>query len=226
MEFVYVVRRRELFPDCYPQGFAAFAGAELRARTVAPFDWTEFRRRVSQHGFFVERERAEREPAWKQIIPYCLVTREGTASSQMLVLKRTSRGGEARLHDKLSVGIGGHIDPADAEPRSEILLAGARRELDEELHLQSRDRAGALEVLGLINDDSNAVGAVHLGLVLRLPTAGPVAVRETNVLEGEFRSVSDLTRSAASGAPFETWSAKLLTEIDFSTYATAAVGAS
>lgn len=226
MEFVYVVPRRELFPDCYPQGFAAFAGAQPRARATAPFDWAEFQGRVLRHGFFVERERAEREPAWKQIIPYCLVTREGTAGHEMLVLKRTSKGGEARLHDKLSVGIGGHIDPADAEPRVEILLAGARRELQEELHLDARDRAGPLEVLGLINDDSNAVGAVHLGLVLRLLVVGRVSVRESNVLEGEFRPVRDLTRSAASGAPFETWSTKLLTEIDFSTYATAAVGAS
>lgn len=206
MEFVFVVPRRELFPDRYPQGFVPF-GDELSAERF--FDALE------RHGFFVERERAEREPEWKQVIPYSVVV----AAGEVLLLKRTKRGGEARLHDKLSIGVGGHINPEDlvgcgsagTTPRRELTATGAQRELDEELVIAG---ARELHVVGIINDDSNPVGAVHVGLVQLIDVAGPVAIRETDVLEGHLVAPSALRERARQGANFESWSALLIGRLD------------
>jgi predicted NUDIX family phosphoesterase len=201
MEFVFVVPRRELFPDRYPQGFVPFGAALSRA---------SFELALERHGFFVERERAERNPDWKQIIPYNVVLRGG----EVLLLRRTTRGGEARLFGKHTIGVGGHVNPVDLETstsRSAIGAAGAQRELDEELVIQG---SRSLRGVGIINDDSNAVGAVHVGLVQVLQVEGEVAIREHEQLEGSFVAPSELHRRLAAGADFETWSAKLVEHLD------------
>jgi predicted NUDIX family phosphoesterase len=201
MEFVFVVPRRELFPDRYPQGFVPF-GAALSA---ASFDDA-----LERHGFFVERERAERSPEWKQIIPYNVVLRGG----EVLLLRRTTRGGEARLFGKHTIGVGGHINPIDLETatsRGAIGAAGAQRELDEELVIHGER---TLRTVGIINDDSNPVGAVHVGLVQVLQVDGEVSIREHEQLEGNFVAPRELQRRIAAGADFETWSAKLVERLD------------
>lgn len=201
MESVYVVPRTELFPESYPQGFAALEGAA--AGQVA--------RLIAERGFFVERERAEQEPTWKQVIPYLVVT----CPDGVLLLKRTKRGGDARLHDKLSIGVGGHLNPVDAEgeglgARRGLVARGAQRELHEELGLEV-DAAPA--VLGLINDDSNPVGAVHVGLVGVVQLDHPPTIAETEVLEGQVVPVDELRRMRAEGSNFETWSSLLIDQL-------------
>lgn len=213
MEFVYVVERAELFPEAYPHGFQPFCEEELKT-----FE------RVLERGFFVERERAERTPAWKQIIPYTLVVRAGPGRAgpggpELLLLRRLGGGGEARLHDKLSIGVGGHINPEDlreigaAPPRRRsagLLEAGTRRELAEELALEGDL---TLRRVGLINDDSNPVGAVHTGLVQVAMVRGSVSIRETDSLEGHFVDLDELGRRLAEGANFESWSALLVEHV-------------
>jgi predicted NUDIX family phosphoesterase len=64
------------------------------------------------------------------------------------------------------------------------LMAGLRREWDEELEA---DWEPDFRLVGLLNDDSNPVGAVHLGIVFTVEADGrPVAVREREKLVGEF----------------------------------------
>ena len=71
-------------------------------------------------GRFVEREEAERTPAWKQWIPYCMLrcgdwSADGAPDERgVLLVQRTKKGGEARLHESWTVGLGGHIEPCDA----------------------------------------------------------------------------------------------------------------
>jgi predicted NUDIX family phosphoesterase len=198
MEFVFVVPRDALFPDSYPHGFQPFGKGEGTADAGA------FQRAIERHGFFVERAYAERSPHLKQVIPYGVVEVDG----QILIVKRTKRGGDARLHDKHSIGIGGHLEPrdlADAHGR-DPLPAGTRRELDEELAVR-----GTYEVrpIGLINDDSNPVGAVHVGVVQHVHVSGSVEIREREQLEGRLSSLEELGALLDRGADFETWS-KLL----------------
>ena len=207
MEFVYVVPRRDLFADCYPQGFAPF-GEECAQQ--------DFEETVARRGFFVERERAETNPDWKQIIPYTIVVRTAPSSeaTEVLLLRRLSKGGESRLVGKLSIGVGGHLNPEDlgsVADRRSVLECGTQREITEELAVEG---SPSLRRVGLLNDDSNAVGAVHLGLVQVATVTGSVAIRETDVLEGDFESPSRLRDLLEEGAPFETWSEKLLRHLD------------
>ena len=112
---------------------------------------------IVNHHEFMDRPAAEEDPSYKQIIPYVVLTQKGRVFST----RRLNKGGESRLHGKLSIGIGGHINPVDETDRRSVLMKGLERELDEEVYIQRR---GQLVPRGFINDDGNGVGAVHLGL--------------------------------------------------------------
>lgn len=205
MEFVFVVPREKLFPDSYPHGYLPYGEGSLQKA---------LEQRVEEHGFFVEREYAERTPSLKQVIPYTIVERDG----KVLCLTRTKSGGEVRLHNKLSIGVGGHINPIDLtagpegqDSRNPIPQATQREVLDEELNV---DGPHTLQSVGLINDDSNPVGAVHVGWVQVLSTEGEVSVREVDQLIGSFHTVSELQGMLESGANFETWSSFLIPKLD------------
>lgn len=204
MEFVYVVKRRDLFERSFPQGFVGADDGE-RERVAS---WT---RRIREHGFFVERRHAELDSSFKQVIPYTLVTH----GDEVFLLRRLEGGGEARLHGLLSIGVGGHVNPVDldGEAEEDVLDAGCRRELLEEVEI---DAPYSLAPVGAINDDATDVGSVHFGLVhvARCETR-EVRVRETDVLEGSFVTASTLTEMAHTEPErFETWSALILARLD------------
>jgi len=225
MEFVYVVPRKALFPDFYPQGLVPFAdsgstsseGLALRA----------FEATVAREGFFVERDWAERRPEVKQVIPYSLVECDG----RVLLLRRLSGGGEARLRGKLSIGIGGHINPEDlprehqgsaGRERCSPIDAGTRREVEEELAIAGRWN---VRRFGILNDDSNPVGAVHVGVVQCITIHGSVEIRERDQLEGRLVEPDELRARLAEGAEFETWSSLLVPHLDEILTTAAATGA-
>ena len=87
--------------------------------------------------------------------------------------------GDGRLHDRWSIGVGGHLNPGDRD-----IAGGLRREWHEEL---VADFTADFRFVGLLNDDTTEVGRVHLGVVFTADAAGrPVAVRETDKLTGGF----------------------------------------
>lgn len=150
---------------------------------------------VQARGQFRPRGKVEDDPSLKQIIPYLLL-RDG---EHIFLMKRTSAGGDERLHERYSIGVGGHVNPGDAD-----VLGGLNREWREEI---AADFVPEFEPLGLLNDDSNPVGAVHLGLVYAADAAGrPVAIRETHKLSGEFVTMNAVAQVQDR---LETWSALL-----------------
>lgn len=149
---------------------------------------------IEEHEF-LPRPQAEGDPGYRQIIPYVLLCRNG----EIFATRRLNKGGEARLHGKLSVGIGGHINPVDETDREKVLLRGLERELTEEVRIE---KAGKLVPRGVINDDSNAVGSVHLGLCFTMAVEGEVSVRETEKLSGAFLTLPALR---AQWDDMETW---------------------
>jgi len=203
MEFVYVVRRRDLFERRFPHGLELLDESGM-ADVVA---------RIRRHGFFVERRHAELDSSLKQVIPYCVFAR----GADVFVMRRLSGGGEARLHGKRSVGVGGHINPVDGAAYEgagdrDVLAEGLRREVDEELHV---DGPWDVRTVGLLNDDSTDVGSVHVGIVAVATTEADVRVRETHALEGGFLPVDALRRLLADERDtFETWSALVLDRLD------------
>src|SRR3954451_18831506 len=146
-------------------------------------------------GEFRPRAEAEQDPSWKQVIPYVML-RDGDA---IFLMRRTRAGGDERLHDRYSIGIGGHVNAEDGG-----VDGGLQREWDEEI---DADFTPEFVPLGVLNDDENDVGAVHLGLVYAADAGGrPVAIREREKLEGRFGSWDEVTAVADK---LETWSALL-----------------
>ncbi|MAU92721.1 MAG: phosphoesterase [Planctomycetes bacterium] len=198
MEFVWVVPRSALFPEATPNGFLALEADQLESKLLGP---------ARDEGFFIERRYAETHPEFKQPIPYVAICQE----DKVLCLTRLSTQGEKRLHGKKSIGVGGHINPCD-QSDGDIFANACHRELHEELILPS-DAVLLLTPVGIINDDTSAVGAVHLGLVYRLDASQlNVSIRETDAMAGEFQTLTDLRSLASSPeSSFETWSSFLLT---------------
>ena len=110
---------------------------------------------------FMPRSLAEENPEFKQIIPYVLI-RQG---DRWLHYVRGKGSGEKRLVAKGSIGVGGHINPEDQslfDSGRDFYDRAVQRELHEELHTDGEFRT---RIVALLNDDSTAVGQVHLGVV-------------------------------------------------------------
>lgn len=178
-EQVLVVPREAIVPDpgwlgIRREGFAAALDA------------------VAREGRFMRRADAEDDPAFKQVIPY-LVLHDG---DDWFLMRRTTAGGDARLHDRWSIGVGGHLNPGDGD-----VIGGLRREWAEEL---VAGFVPEFTPVGLLNDDTTPVGAVHVGFVYAADAAGhPVAIRETDKLSGRFATRAEV--EAVLDA-METWS--------------------
>ncbi|MDB4438003.1 hypothetical protein N9195_00280 [bacterium] len=153
------------------------------------------------NNFFMERAQAEEDPSFKQIIPYALFHHKG----RYLHYTRGKSGGESRLHAQGSVGIGGHINPIDerADPLGrETYLAGVEREIDEELNITGGHQN---RIVGLLNDDSNDVGKVHLGVVHIFDLeSDDVTSAEDSLANLAFQSAEALKGSLHD--TLETWS--------------------
>lgn len=151
---------------------------------------------INKNFEFLPRPEAEEDPSYKQIIPYVLICR----GDEVFATRRLNKGGESRLHGLISLGVGGHINPETDGGSDDALMKGLWREIEEEVYITKK---GALEMKGLINDDSNGVGSVHLGFLFTLETSGEVSVRETEKLSGEWIKRDKLRELAPK---METWS--------------------
>jgi predicted NUDIX family phosphoesterase len=154
---------------------------------------------------FLARASAEGDPSYKQIIPYFIITHGG----RVWCYVRGKRSGEQRLAAKSSIGIGGHINHLDQDLFGDIYARAADRELREEIVVPE---GATHRIAALLNDDSNDVGKVHLGIVhvLRSPT-GEVRKRESVITEGAFRTPDELRGMRDS---LETWSQICLDHLD------------
>jgi predicted NUDIX family phosphoesterase len=171
-------------------------GTDFRGlRAAGPAGLEDLRGAVSAHATYLARPQAEDDPTHKQLIPYVVVRDD----ERVFLMQRTDAGGDARLHGKASIGVGGHLNPVD--DGDDALLAGLRREWDEELEAGWEPD---FELVGFLNDDTNPVGAVHLGVVFTVEARGrALAVREREKLIGAFAEPEEVI---AAWARLETWS--------------------
>ncbi|MBL7565078.1 NUDIX domain-containing protein [Staphylococcus saccharolyticus] len=149
----------------------------------------------------------EEDPSFKQLISYCLLENE---KGEILVYERLSGGGEERLHGQSSVGVGGHMNNVvGADSINEVLRVNAQRELEEEVGLCQEDSQN-MEYLGFINDDTNEVGKVHMGIVFKITVhSNDVEAKETDTLKIRWAEKG----SIESYDDFETWSALILQDL-------------
>ena len=147
---------------------------------------------IEREGRFSPRDAMETDPRFKQVIPYLVLRDRGG----YFLMRRTRAGADARLHDRFSIGVGGHLNPGDVD-----LGGGLAREWAEELDAPF---VPEFRLLGLLNDDATEVGRVHIGVVFTAEADGrPVAVREKHKLEGRFVTPGDVL---AVHERMETWS--------------------
>jgi predicted NUDIX family phosphoesterase len=154
---------------------------------------------------FMPRPQAEKDPFFKQLIPYVIMTCNGKYLSYV----RGKRAGETRLVAKRSIGIGGHINPSEdmplfgklSETNLSVYRSAVQREVAEEVSIETKygDR-----VVALLNDDSNEVGQVHLGIVHLWTLDEPkVERREQMITQMGFMSIPELREVRDT---METWS--------------------
>ncbi len=153
--------------------------------------------------FFMDRAAAEDDPSHKQLIPYCIFRRGG----DLLHYTRGKSGGESRLHAKLSVGVGGHVNPVDSgngKTGADAYHAAVSREISEELVI-SGQLPDTRRIIALLNDDSDPVGRVHLGMVHLIDLEdAEIHAREDSLADLGFSPLAEL-----AGPLFErleTWS--------------------
>lgn len=145
------------------------------------------------NNFFTDRAAAEEDPSHKQLIPYCIFRVKGSEGVRYLHYTRGKSGGESRLHAQVSIGIGGHINPVDKREDHlgmDTYMAGVEREIEEELNIQG---GFTNQIVALLNDDSNSVGQVHLGIVhlIDLET-DQVAANEDAIANLSFTTLEEL----------------------------------
>ncbi len=149
---------------------------------------------------FVDRTAAEKDESYKQLIPYVILKH----GSSIFTYVRGKTGSEKRLKALRSIGIGGHIEPVDDGlfvGGADIYKVGADREVEEAVRVDCGYRD---EIAGLINDDSNEVGRVHLGIVhIRDLDAPAVHKREKQITQAGFMEITELR---ARENELETWS--------------------
>ncbi|AEH50530.1 NUDIX domain-containing protein [Pseudothermotoga thermarum] len=111
---------------------------------------------ITRFGTFIDRDLVENDESFRQVIPYVIMKQDG----KFLVLRRTNKQGEKRLHNKISLGVGGHINHNDGKDPWLAFLNGMQREIEEEVKAKILD----LKYFGVINDLSSSVSRVHVGI--------------------------------------------------------------
>lgn len=182
----------------------------VRKITMDTIDLNDFYYLINVHGSFVSRLVCEEvESNLIQIIPYNIVIRAnkdlnnelGTFNKEIFVYERLKGGSESRLHNKQSIGIGGHINQVDnqindSRSYSDQLASSVQRcsirELTEEL-TSPIDKYICMPIskdnrINLIYSDENNVSKVHLGVVKTYFYFGEDELRpkERDKISGKF----------------------------------------
>lgn len=131
---------------------------------LKPIDFDRYQKLIQKHKKFLWRSKVEQDSNYKQIIPYLVFTHD----KKFFIMRRKSNASETRLQNKFSLGIGGHIKKEDIKRAN--IINWAEREFKEEVKYKG---SYAIKPLGILNDESDAVGQVHTGFVFLLEGSTP-----------------------------------------------------
>jgi predicted NUDIX family phosphoesterase len=163
---------------------------------------------IVQNGLFLRRSELEENPSFKQVIPYGIISN----NESFYLFRRTSKQREKRLHNKFSLGTGGHMNPNDSrESEEQYLVDELKRELFEEVRLINGCSIENIEFIGFLNDDTIPVGRVHIGLLYNIS----VSNKELYINEKEKMTAAWIDKSNLADyyEGMETW-----TKITFDFY--------
>lgn len=167
---------------------------------------------LAPHLIIGQREALEKNPKFRQVLPYIILTKwDAAAGATKFIAYRRGKGvGESRLQGNVSIGFGGHIDLVDVVHENSVInlratiTQAAMRELSEEVIFGNLADDTPMYEVGLIIDDSNDVGKVHIGFVMnvQLPPAGTAVCREEELETLQPMTAAELLES---GLPLENW---------------------
>lgn len=169
-EEILVVPRHKLFAQ------------DLPWHGLKKADFDMYLHRIKHHQEFHPRGFMEEDFSYKQIIPYLVFTHEGT----YFLMQRRANASEQRLAGKMSLGIGGHIRASDIGDGD--IFSWAKREFHEEVRYSGKLR---VEPLGILNDDTNDVGKVHIGFVFLLHGDNANISIKSELQEGYLASLEE-----------------------------------
>jgi len=192
---IMVVKRELLFREDSFQGFKSSEKVNYEARALESYEW-------------MKRGLAEEDPNFKQPIAYSLIM--NSRSKKIFAYQRASHDAkyqEKRLQGKWSWGVGGHIEKLDiGMAELNPIQRSMQRELEEEIEMSGS--VLSTRVLGYINDDEDAVGRVHFGLLYVVDTDSKVIKpKDPEIAVGSLMSIEDLEKIASSpDCKLEGWS--------------------
>ncbi|MGE0206557.1 MAG: hypothetical protein AB7R69_01785 [Candidatus Babeliales bacterium] len=182
-EQILVIKRESLFKKN-----AAWSG-------IQAVDFDEYLTLIQEKKEFLPRSLMEQDPTYKQIIPYLVFSH----NNRYFLMQRTAQATEQRLQNKYSLGIGGHIRQEDME-NSSSLFDWAKREFHEEVLYQD---SFTIQPLGILNDDSNAVGQVHIGFVFLLEGTSENISVKSELKSGQLLTIQEMQQFVPN---MESWS--------------------
>ena len=140
----------------------------------------------------------------QQIIPYVWIV--NLNEKKVFAYKRASgkqNYSEERLMNKISCGVGGHVDKEDLISKGGVIIKAMMRELMEEVKMKKYPKP---KIIGFLNDDADSVGRVHFGIVAIAETKEAVNKRDSEMTHGQFYSVDELEKLFADPAnEVENW---------------------
>lgn len=152
------------------------------------------------HGVFRPRNVLEEDPSYKQVIPYAVICND----DDVYMFRRLNKQTEARLHNKCSLGVGGHMNPYGDIIDTNYLHHELSREMYEEVKLDDNCKVVGMKPIGFINDDLSEVGKVHLGVLYQITVSNKyIEINETEKMTGEWINKYDLAEFYSN---METWS--------------------
>ncbi|MBW3014049.1 hypothetical protein KY335_02300 [Candidatus Woesearchaeota archaeon] len=196
---IMVVPRETLFAPSQRNLFEGFR----------PGHEVDYEKIILNQSIFMRRGDAEKDPNYKQPIPYMLIIHQDT-KRVFSYMRSEEEHDEERLRGKWSWGIGGHVDHADAElGPSNPLRTSMFRELKEEVFIPL-DANVTTKVLGYVNYESDEVSQVHFGLlyVIWVDTEKVQPMdKEIDKTTAQFRTVEELEKICGSRKHIvEAWS--------------------
>ena len=137
---------------------------EYKENAVIKVIDTDVMTKILSEGIFEHRNILENDPSHKQLIPYAVIC----CGDELYLFHRTKKQTESRLHNLYSLGVGGHMNPFGDKLDLAYMHHELEREMTEEVLMHDECRVERIEPVGFINDDTNEVGKVHLGVLYHI----------------------------------------------------------
>jgi len=153
---------------------------------------------VNRTGVYLERSIVETNYAYRQLIPYTVLFNRKDA--KILAYKRQKASSENRLHDQLTIGIGGHVEEGDGHGWAAVDNA-RRREMMEEIGVTPVFLQYRINILLSTTD----VDRVHLGVAMFCTKWEGELKPSNEIPEWRWYTIEELDKM-----PLESWSRYIL----------------